>query len=212
VPDGRRPRTGGSGDGGSAVVTPLALQGGVATLAVFGPLLGSAALEGLHFRRDAGRIARDRTYWVIQLWQLAGLALAVLLAQRVPSAALPGAGWAWVAVGCAIGLAGVALRAWSIATLGTSFTRNLQVTPTQRLVRSGPYRALRHPSYTGAILIFCGIGVGLGNALAALAATALPAFGYVLRVPHEEALLRQRFGADYDDYVRHSDRLVPRVW
>jgi protein-S-isoprenylcysteine O-methyltransferase Ste14 len=81
-----------------------------------------------------------------------------------------------------------------------------------RLVVGGPYRHLRHPSYTGAILMFVGVGVGLGNWLSLAACLVLPAVGYVQRIPREEALLRQELGEPYAEYARHTDRLVPSLW
>ena len=59
----------------------------------------------------------------------------------------------------------------------------------------GPYRYLRHPSYTGAILMFAGVGIGLGNALSFAACVVLPAIGFVRRIPHEEALLSAQSSA-----------------
>ncbi len=143
---------------------PLALDDSLAAVLVFGPLVGSVLVEHRRFRGDARERRADRTYWHLQAWQLAGLLLGVLFAKKVPGAAFPGPDWLWPVLGCAVGLAGVSLRWWAIRTLGAHFTRNLQVATDQRLVTAGPYRRLRHPSYTGAILMFAGVGLGLGNA------------------------------------------------
>ena len=75
----------------------------------------------------------------------------------------PGAEWIWPALGCVVGLSGVGMRWWAIRTLGTRFTRELQVAADHELVVAGPYRHVRHPSYLGAILMFVGVGVGLGT-------------------------------------------------
>ena len=192
--------------------TPLALDNWLATLLVFGPLVGSVLVENSRFRGDARRRARDRTYWPLQAWQIAGLVLGVLAAKEAPGAALPGARWLWPVLGCAVGLAGVALRWWAIHTMGAHFTRNLQVAVDHRLVIEGPYRRLRHPSYTGAILMFVGVGLGLGNWFSLAACFVLPTVGYVRRIPPEEALLQQELGGLYTEYARHTDRLVPSVW
>ena len=102
---------------------------------------------------------------------------------RLRAQALPWNEWLWPALGCAIGLAGVALRWWAIRTLGAHFTRNLQTATDHRLITNGPYRHLRHPSYTGAILMLTGVGVGLGNALSIIACLLLSATGFVRRIP-----------------------------
>jgi protein-S-isoprenylcysteine O-methyltransferase len=117
-----------------------------------------------------------------------------------------------VGFGCAVGLAGVALRWWAIRTLGAHFTRQLQIGQRHRLVDDGPYRHLRHPSYTGAILMFAGVGIGLGNALSIAACVILPAAGYLQRIPREEALLRSELGEPYSEYASRTPRLVPGVY
>lgn len=192
---------------------PLALDNSLATVMVFGPLFGSVVVENRRFRGDVGRRWTDRTYWQLQAWQIAGLLLGVLFAEEAPDAALPGAAWLWPVLGCAVGLAGVALRWWAIRTLGAGFTRNLQLGPDHRLVVDGPYAHLRHPSYTGALLMLTGVGVGLANALSLAACLLLPAVGYALRIPHEEALLLRGLGEPYVAYTRRTRRrLVPGVW
>ena len=123
--------------------------------------------------------------------------LGVLLARVAPGAALPGPGWLWVCLGCTVGLTGVTLRWWAIRTLGAHFTRNLQIGTDHEVVARGPYRHLRHPSYTGAILMFAGVGIGLG---------------YAQRIPREEALLREQLGQPYVDYSARTRRLIPGVW
>ena len=97
-------------------------------------------------------------------------------------------------------------------TLGAHFTRNLQTATDHRLITNGPYRRLRHPSYTGAILMLTGVGVGLGNALSIIACLLLSATGFVRRIPHEEEMLREELGEPYVKYAMQTRRLVPGVW
>ena len=192
--------------------TPLALDNLGATALVFGPLVGSVLAENRRFGGDFRRRYTDRTYWQLQAWQLAGLVSAVLLAKWFPSAALPGSQWLWVGLGCAVGLTGVTLRWWAIRTLGKQFTRELQVGSDHELVVDGPYQYVRHPSYTGAILMLAGVGLGLGNALGLVACLVLPAIGYIQRIPREEKLLRQELGEPYIEYASQRRRLVPGVY
>ena len=191
---------------------PLALHNFVATLLVFGAPVGSLVVENRRFRGDRKRRWSDPTYWQLEVWQIAGLVLGVLLAKRVPAAALPGNEWLWPVLGCAVGLIGVALRWWAIRTLGTHFTRNLQVVADQQLVVDGPYRYLRHPSYTGAILMYAGVGIGLGNVLGLAICVVFATIGFVRRIPVEEALLRRQLGGPYAQYASHTRRLLPGVW
>ncbi len=193
-------------------MSSLALDDTLAAALTFGPLLLTALAEGRRFRGDAPDRAGDRTYWAIQGWQIAGLLLAVVFARYVTAAQMPGSPWTWPIVGCLVGLAGLGLRAWSIRVLGAFFTRDLQVAPDHRLIDRGPYRVLRHPAYTGSLLIFAGIGLALGNWLSLLACLTLPAVGYLQRIPREEAVLRERLGGAYDEYAARTDRLIPGVW
>jgi len=194
------------------MAAPLALDNWVATTLVFGPPVALVLLENRRFRGDRRRRAADRTIRRLEAWQIAGLVLGVASAKALPGAAFPGNEWLWVGVGCGISLAGIVLRMWAIRTRGAYFTRYLQVAEDHRLVVDGPYRRLRHPSYAGAILMFTGVGIGLGNAVSVAALVLLPAIGYIERIPREEALLRESFGDSYAEYVRHTRRLVPGLW
>lgn len=191
---------------------PLALDNFAATLLVFGAPVGSMLVEHRRFRGDIRRRWSDPTYWQLQAWQLAGLLLGIFLAKEAQGAALPGNEWIWPVLGCAVGLAGVVLRWWAIRTLGGHFTRNLQVAADHAVVVDGPYRYLRHPSYTGAILMFTGIGIGLGNVLSLVICVVFPAIGFVRRIPVEEALLKRELGGPYVEYASHTRRLLPGVW
>ena len=107
---------------------------------------------------------------------------------------------------------GVALRWWAILTLGRLFTVDVAIAADHRLVQSGPYRLIRHPSYAGALLAFVGLGLTLGS-LPALAAVLLPAaFAYAYRIAIEEAALQRGLGAAYAQYARRTRRLIPWIY
>lgn len=194
------------------MATPLVLDNHTATLLVFGPILASALAEGRRFRGDLRRRLADPTYWRLQAWQATGLVLAVVAAKTVPSAALPGPPWLWPALGCAVGIAGALLRAWAIRALGDRFTRYLGVARDHRLVEDGPYRFVRHPSYTGAILLLSGIGIGVGNGISLVVCLTMATIGYVERIRREELLLLSELGEPYARYAARTKRLVPGVW
>jgi len=61
---------------------------------------------------------------------------------------------------------GLAIRIWAIAVLGNAFRTTVEVDPGQRVVSTGPYEWVRHPSYTGLLLIVSGFGLAEGNWLA----------------------------------------------
>ena len=120
--------------------------------------------------------------------------------------------WWTLGLGIAIVLAGAGLRDWSIVSLGRWFRREVTIEPGQRLVRRGPYRVLRHPSYTGLVLIFAGFGLAIGSWLGAAAALVLVLAGMLPRIRVEERALANAFGAEYTEYASSRARLLPRVW
>lgn len=117
-----------------------------------------------------------------------------------------------VEAGLALLAAGFMLRWVAILTLGSSFSANVAVRATQTLYRTGVFAVLRHPSYSGLLLILAGIGLHTRSWIG-LAIVLLPSSAAVLyRIRVEEAALTQAFGADYTRYSRTTWRLVPGVW
>jgi protein-S-isoprenylcysteine O-methyltransferase len=114
--------------------------------------------------------------------------------------------------GMAVALAGIVLRVWSVATLGRYFTYVVKVTPDQPVVETGPYRLLRHPSYTGALLTGLGIGLALRYALAPAVIVVTSLAGYAIRMRVEERALAEGIGEPYRAYMTRTKRLIPFVW
>jgi protein-S-isoprenylcysteine O-methyltransferase Ste14 len=106
---------------------------------------------------------------------------------------------------------GIFLRQWSIALLGGFFSALVSVQEGQTIIRKGPYRFVRHPSYTGAIMIFTGIGLAIlswGAVLVLLLASCI-VYGYRIHV--EERALVGKFGDEYRAYMEETKMLVPGV-
>ena len=114
--------------------------------------------------------------------------------------------------GMAAMAAGLMLRWWSVRTLAQYFTVDIAIQPGQELVRRGPYRLLRHPSYTGALLTVFGFGIALGDLLATLVVTVPITAAFLWRIRIEEQMLAQAFPDAYPAYARETRRLVPFVW
>src|SRR5207302_6277219 len=102
-----------------------------------------------------------------------GLLAMIWLTQRFPGVRAGSDDWFGVCVGAALALSGIALRVWAVHTLGRFFEREVVVEADQTLVRSGPYRWIRHPAYAGNILTWFGIGVAIGSWIAAALGTAI---------------------------------------
>ena len=112
-------------------------------------------------------------------------------------------------VGLALVVLGIAFALWAIATLGRHYDLELEIHRDHELVRTGPYRLVRHPIYTGLGLHFAGACLATGNLLL-IAGTLLVTYpALFLRAKTEERLLREQFGAAYDAYAREVGMLVP---
>lgn len=79
-------------------------------------------------------------------------------------------------------------------------------------MRRGPYRVLRHPSYTGICLILAGFGLAFGSWVSAGVALLIIFVGMLPRIRIEERALSRAFEADYTDYANSTARLIPHVW
>jgi protein-S-isoprenylcysteine O-methyltransferase len=149
-------------------------------------------------------------WWVILLAVCAGVGLA--LAEVGPHlCSRESAGWL---LGGSIALfaAGASLRWWAIGHLGRFFTVDVAVARNHRLIDDGPYRFIRHPSYTGALMQFGGLALTF-NDLLALPVILVPFFvALVHRIHIEEAALLSQLGKPYALYSRRTGRLLPRLF
>lgn len=114
--------------------------------------------------------------------------------------------------GMALMVAGLLLRWWSVHALAQFFTVDIAIQPGQELIRRGPYRLLRHPSYSGALLTVLGFGIALGHPLAALVVIVPITAAFLWRIRIEEQMLAAAFPETYPAYARETKRLIPFVW
>lgn len=127
-------------------------------------------------------------------------------------ALIGGPAWWPVAAGLTVMWAGLAFRQWSIAALGRFFTMDVQIHEDHRVVDRGPYRWLRHPSYTGGLAIVIGLGLAEGSWLSLAVACLIPLAAYLLRIHVEERALLEELGEEYAAYARRTARLVPGLY
>jgi protein-S-isoprenylcysteine O-methyltransferase Ste14 len=153
--------------------------------------------------RDKGSLAL-----IVVLWWT-GIALDFLLTFLLPQAAIAWRRTSVFFVGICLMLLGTGLRWYSATILGTYFTFDVAVHGGQALIEAGPYRYIRHPSYTGALLTLLGFGLSLGNWAGLIAILSCMGAAYAYRIPIEEAALGAVLGESYRQYVRRTWRLVP---
>jgi len=115
-------------------------------------------------------------------------------------------------IGTVIGWLGLLLRWWSFARLGRFFTTVVKASADQPIVDWGPYRWVRHPSYTGLIVVFLGSGLMLGNVAGVVMSVVLIVVAIVYRLRDEERALVKARGEAYLDYAKGRARLLPFVW
>jgi protein-S-isoprenylcysteine O-methyltransferase Ste14 len=115
-------------------------------------------------------------------------------------------------VGITLMLAGILVRWVAIYTLGDYFTRTVMILEGHRVVRSGLYKHLRHPSYTGYLLGNLGLGVAFANWLS-IAIIFVPLLAASLyRISIEERALFENFGEEYSEYAGSTKRLIPKLY
>ncbi|HEY6453686.1 MAG TPA: isoprenylcysteine carboxylmethyltransferase family protein [Steroidobacteraceae bacterium] len=139
------------------------------------------------------------------LW-LPSLPIPVLRERFVPLAAWP----FWAAAGATLTAAGLSLAIWARGHLGRNWSATITIKKDHELTINGPYRAVRHPIYTGLLLAFVGQATARGELQEALAvALALWSFWRKLRI--EERWMRAQFGVEYQLYERQVPALIPFI-
>lgn len=162
-------------------------------------------------RRDANAVSQDRGSRTLLI---VSLSIAIVLGIFAAPVLLPQftVHTKAVALGVALIWAGIAVRVWSIRTLGNFFNTRVVVRQDQRLITSGPYKYLRNPAYTGVVMTFLGFGVAIGNWLSLIVLLAFGCLPFVLRIAVEDRALAARFGREYEEYRRHTWSLIPFIW
>ncbi len=120
----------------------------------------------------------------------------------------PAAGVASV-VGITLMIMGLAIRLWSMQTLGRFYTRILTISEGQKIVEEGPYRIIRHPGYLGTLLVWIGLPASQANWMAVCLVILVMGMAYGRRIKAEEAMLVREFGEEYRKYMKRTWRLLP---
>ena len=184
--------------------TLLALAGAALFFAIEGALRrGQAATSTAAAPTDRGTTRILGLTYALTL--AAGLGLSRLGLGRVPRQPIASLGLLAMA-------GGLGLRVWAMRTLGSAYTRTLRVQADQTLVRSGPYRRIRHPGYLASLLVWVGFGLALANWLTSGLSAAALAWAYRQRMEAEERMLEAALGEPYRTYLRQTARLVPGLY
>ena len=134
--------------------------------------------------------------------------LAWVPAVRMTSAYLMPAFW----LGIGLLISGSLLRRHCFRMLGESFTGDVRASSDQQVITRGAYSILRHPSYTGGILMNAGVGIALGSWASALLMTVGSLAVYAYRIAVEERALSATIGEPYREFMNTRKRLIPFVY
>lgn len=157
-------------------------------------------------RRGGARVKRDR-----------GSAALIILSIFVSIGVAFSLGYSGVGLlpdwvfylGIVLILLGVVVRQWAIAVLGRFFSLTVRVAEDHRVVDTGPYRLVRHPSYTGIMITLAGLGFAVQSWTALLVLLVIFGVAYGYRIRVEEKTLLSELGSDYANYMKRTKRLVP---
>jgi len=141
-----------------------------------------------------------------------GIFISINVAFVARSFAIPWHRTLLFAIGIFLMLAGAAFRWYSIRVLGKYFTRQVAIQAGQTVVENGPYRWIRHPSYSGALITLLGLGLALTNWLSLIVVMVIASIGYSYRVWVEEKTLANVLGEPYRQYMKRTKRFIPFVY
>ena len=164
-------------------------------------------------RRSKSQATGKDRFTLPLLWTVIGLSIFAGLFLRValPQGRLPHPQIDYV-IGLSLFLLGLIIRWIAIIHLGRFFTVNVAIADDHELITTGPYRYVRHPSYTGTLLIFLGFGLCTLN-IFSLAAIFLPiTAAFLWRMHVEETALREAFGERYREYTAATAQILPWVY
>ena len=182
------------------------LAAGYAGIAGFIALEGAARERGGGSSLDASAEDQGTTRLIVAAYGLAVGLPPLLRCPRLRRLPSPAAG-----LGLAVERAGLAIRFWSMRTLGASYSRTLRTTDAQPVVDRGPYGWVRHPGYLGSLLTWTGFALTSQSLPTVVSIGGLLAWAYRRRIAAEEELLTRDLPG-YLEYSRRTKKLIPFVW
>ena len=175
-------------------------------------LLSEVALIVFARRNLRGALPRDRGSRTL-LWCVIGAGIAAGTAVQAVSVARMRIPEPWLlGVSLLLLVGGLVIRWTAILTLGRLFSTSVAIHRDHRLVQKGLFRLVRHPSYSGLLLLFLGMGLSFGNWLS-FGVIVVPFLAALLyRILVEEASLLEALGEDYVEYCRSTRCLLPGIF
>jgi len=107
---------------------------------------------------------------------------------------------------------GIVIRIIAIVSLGQFFTVDVTIRVDHRLKKDGIYKYLRHPSYSGSLLSFIGLGLTMNNWISLLLISFSIIIAFIFRINVEEKVLIEQFGSEYMEYKKVTRGLIPFIF
>lgn len=146
------------------------------------------------------------------IWRAIGLGIVIMFTSRIFIHQTVFPGYRFEHVAGVLLVTGMAVRWYSVFYLGRHFTVNVAIIEGHELITSGPYRFVRHPSYTGLLLMFLALGIHSNQVAGLVALPVLALLAVMNRICVEEVALARAFKGEYDRYRERTKLLVPWLY
>ncbi len=113
-------------------------------------------------------------------------------------------------IGVTVTFLGIAFAIWARWHLGENWSATVTLKQGHELIRTGPYRRIRHPIYTGMLLAFAGTALALGE-YRALLSVCIVIVAFYAKAKKEERYLTQEFGDKFRQHIRHTGMFFPKL-
>lgn len=114
-------------------------------------------------------------------------------------------------VGVAVALLSL-IYFWKIhQALGTNWSPTLEIKENHQLIKTGPYRRVRHPMYTQIWIWTIAQVLIVSNLYAGFSGIIAWAIVYFIRIPNEEKMMIENFGDQYKEYIRQTGKIFPKI-
>lgn len=163
--------------------------------------------------RNSAATKSSESWWSRQLHLILVNGALLMLIFSVPGLTrrfVPVGSWLVIA-GLLVQVAFLLFAVWARQQLGSNWSGEVRIAAGHQLVRSGPYRFVRHPIYTAVLGMYCGTGIVSGE-IHALVALVIVTLAYWRKIRLEEDALSETFGGEFDAYRRDTWALVPLVY
>ena len=163
--------------------------------------------------KESAATKSSESWWSRQLHLVIVNVALVMLVLPIPGLTqrfLPDS-FALIVAGLAIQAAFILLAVWARRHLGSNWSGEVRIAREHQLVRTGPYRWVRHPIYTAVLGMYCGTLLVSGQIHAPIA-LAIVLLAYSRKISMEEKALRDAFGAEHEIYRQETWAWIPGVY